>query len=329
MDRTSLGQTDISIPRMGLGCMGMAFAYGDIDIDACKETLEKALEIGVNFWDTSDFYGFGENERFLGEMMKGRRDNVVIATKCGIVVHNQDPRNQSANTRPEHIKSACEASLRRLKVDEIDLFYLHRLDGETPLEDSMGALADLFNDGKIRAAGLSEVSATTIKAAHATFPVAAVQNEYSLMSRAPVIEETIDTCLEIGASFVPYSPICRGLLTNAFKSHDAFSGLDYRRILPRFQEDAMNANLQLIEKVADMAAEKGVSPVQLSLAWVLSRAPNIVPIPGTRKAYRLEENAAATKIPLTQTERDILASLIPLDAIQGERYPEFNNLELR
>jgi aryl-alcohol dehydrogenase-like predicted oxidoreductase len=305
--------------------MGMSFAYGEVDEDACTRTLETALEIGVNFWDTSDFYGLGENERFLGAFLKRRRDKVVLATKCGIVAKDGNPRDQVLNTTPDYIRAACDASLQRLGTEVIDLYYLHRLDGATPLEDTMGALADLHKEGKIRAAGLSEVSERTIRQAHAVFPVAAVQNEYSLMSRDAETEATIDCCAEIGASFVPYAPICRGLLTNTLKTGDAFGARDYRSILPRFSESALESNNRLVDNVATIAEGIGCTPVQLSLAWVISRGPHVIPIPGTRKPDRLRENAAAADIALTADDRARLMSAVPISEIVGDRYSSINN----
>lgn len=320
MNRIALGQTDIKVSRIGLGCMGMSFAYGDIDRDACVQTLETALGAGVNFWDTSDFYGLGHNEQFLGEVLRGRRNSVVLATKCGIVAQNGDPRNQSRNTTPAHIKSACDASLKRLGTNVIDLYYLHRLDGVTALEDSIGALSELHAAGKIRSIGLSEVSSGTIKKAHALFPVSAVQNEYSLLTRDIDIEAAIDTCLEIGATFVPYSPVSRGLLTNELRV-GAFGSRDFRSILPRFQSGALEKNNQLISKLNELAKAKAATLVQLALAWVLARGPHVVPIPGTRKPDRLRENAAAAEIQLTQSELRQIEETIPVSEIHGARYP--------
>lgn len=305
---------------MGLGCMGMAFAYGDVDLNACLQTLDVALEKGLNFFDTSDMYGMGENERFLGHFInKQQREKIVIATKCGIVINDNNPLKQSCNTRPDYIKSACDASLERLGVDVIDLFYLHRLDGVTPLEDSMGALADLHRAGKIRAAGLSEVTAETIRHANATFPVSAVQNEYSLMSRGDEVEAAIDACIEVGATFVPYAPICRGLLTGRYRDSHQFGKRDYRSLLPRFRAEALEKNNQLVDAVGKIANHKGTSPVQLALAWVMSRADNVVPIPGTRRVDRLLENIEAVNIVLSHDDRERLTQAVPVSEIVGGR----------
>lgn len=321
MKKTRLRNTDIDISAIGLGCMGMSFAYGEPDRVACLQTLEAALEIGVNFWDTSDFYGLGHNEQLLGEAMKNRRSSVVLATKCGIVAQDGDPRKQSRNTRPEYIRSACEASLLRLGTDVIDLYYLHRLDGATPLEESLGALAALHAEGKIRAIGLSEVSAETIRRANAIFPVSAVQNEYSLMTRDEEIEEAIDACQDIGATFVPYSPVSRGLLTGQMQAAENMGARDFRSILPRFQAGALEQNNKLVAQLEELAEAKGATLVQLALAWVVTRAPNVVPIPGTRKPDRLRENAEAVKIELSASERALIERMIPAEQIAGMRYP--------
>lgn len=319
MKTIPLGKTGKSISRIGLGCMGMSFAYGPTDRDQSLETLAYAHEIGVNFLDTSDYYGFGENEKLLALHLKGRRDDVVLATKCGIV-NTGNPLSQGVDTSPAYIKQCCEDSLSRLETDVIDLYYLHRLDDVTPIEDSMGALADLAREGKIRSAGLSEVTSATVRRAHEVFPVTAVQNEYSLMTRGGETENVIDTCAELGAVFVPYSPISRGLLTGAYRDTSEFGDRDFRSILPRFADGALDANLKLVDAIEEIAREKDATKVQIALAWVLARAPYIAPIPGTRKKDRLKENAGAAEIDLSADDIARIEAAVPVEAIQGDRY---------
>lgn len=320
MIRIPLGHTGLEIGRIGLGCMGMSSAYGDSDPESCLKTLEGALELGVNFFDTADIYGWGANEELIARFLPGRRERVVLATKCGIT-RGATPLEQGRDTSAAYIRRACEASLRRLGTDVIDLYYLHRLDGVTPLEESLGALADLIAEGKIRAAGLSEVSAATLRRAHGLLPIAAVQNEYSLATRGGETERVIDACREIGATFVPYSPISRGLLTGAYRDSAAFGKGDFRTVLPRFSDEALRANLRLVDAVAAIGARHGASAVQIALAWVLARAPHIAPIPGTRRLDRLQENVAAARVVLSADDLAALEAAVPIDAISGARYP--------
>lgn len=308
------------VSRLGLGCMGMSSAYGPVNEAESLSTLALAIELGVNFFDTSDFYAAGANERLLGRALKGRFNDVVIATKCGLV-RGASPLDQKRDSTPAHIRAACEASLQRLGCEAIDLYYLHRLDDTTPIEDSMGALADLAKAGKIVAAGLSEVSARTVGQAHKVFPVAAVQNEYSLLTRPTETEEVIDLCQNIGALFVPYSPISRGLLTGAYRDATQFGRDDFRSVLPRFRPDALPRNLELVDAVAILAAEKYATPVQLALAWLLAKSPCIMPIPGTRRMERLRENVGAIDISLTPQDIHRLEGLVPAAAVHGARYP--------
>jgi aryl-alcohol dehydrogenase-like predicted oxidoreductase len=300
--------------------MGMSSAYGDSDPESCLETLAGALDLGVNFFDTADIYGWGANEQLLSRFLPGRRDRLVLATKCGIT-RGATPLDQGRDTSPAYISKACEASLKRLGTDVIDLYYLHRLDGVTPLEDSLGALSDLINQGKIRAAGLSEVSAATIKRANALLPIAAVQNEYSLATRGGESEPVIEACREIGAVFVPYSPISRGLLTGAYRDTSAFGKADFRSVLPRFSEESLPANLRLVDAIAAIGARHNASAVQVALAWVLARAPHVAPIPGTRRLDRLKENVGAVEVLLSKDDLAAIEAAVPSDALAGARYP--------
>lgn len=316
--------TGLSTPvaRLGLGCMGMSEFYGASDDAQSLKVMARAVELGVTLFDTADMYGEGRNEALVGAFLKDHRDAVTLATKCGII-RNDQPASRSIDTSPDYIKSACDASLKRLGVDVIDLYYLHRLDGVTPIEDSMDALADLAQAGKIRAAGLSEVNADTLKRAHQVFPVSALQTEYSLTSRHPETDDTLEACREIGAAFVAYSPLGRGLLAGAFRSPDDLEDGDLRKMayFPRFQGDNLKANVALADLIAQMASDRGVSAAQLALAWLLSKD-SVLPIPGTRKIERLEENAAALEINLSEADIQALEAATPPDAIQGDRYAE-------
>lgn len=312
----------LTVSRLGLGCMGMSEFYGESDDAASLATLERAAERGITLFDTADMYGRGANELLLGRFLRHRRNRIVIATKCGIV-RGATPADQTRDTSPAYIRAACEASLRRLGVETIDLYYLHRLDDVTPVEDSMGALARLAERGLIRAAGLSEVDAVTLRRAHAAFPITAVQSEYSLTTRGDEIEAVIDACSEIGALFVPYSPLGRGLLTGTLRDARAFDATDFRSILPRFQPAALTHNLMLVDALAAIADAKGATPAQIALAWVLARGSHIAPIPGTRSVARLDENIGALKIWLSREDLAAIAKAIPAEAIAGSRYPGF------
>jgi aryl-alcohol dehydrogenase-like predicted oxidoreductase len=322
MRRITLRHAPFDIPALGIGCMGMSEFYGPADDEASLAVLARALELGVNFLDTADMYGRGHNEELLGRFLKDRRDAVILATKCGIV-RGETPAQQSRDTSPEYIRAACDASLKRLKIETIDLYYLHRLDAVTPIEDSMGELARLHAEGKIRAAGLSEVSVESLRHAHTVFPISAVQSEYSLATRGGEVESVIDVCGEIGAVFVAYSPLSRGLLTGAYRSRDDFKGLDFRFILPRFEEAALAHNVPLVDALAAMAEARGATPAQIALAWVLARAPHVAAIPGMRAIARLEENVSGAALTLTAAEQTAIAAAIPADAFLGDRYPAF------
>lgn len=318
--QTATTTTSLTVSRLGLGCMGMSEFYGASDPGDAQRVLQRALDLGVNFLDTADMYGRGENERLIGGFVRANRDQVVIATKCGIV-RGATPADQRRDTSPAYIRAACEASLQRLGVETIDLVYLHRLDGVTPIEDSVGELSRLVESGKVRNLGLSEVTVGELREAHAVHPIAAVQSEYSLSTRGPEVEAMVDACGEIGALFVPFSPLGRGLLTAAYRSPEDFKGADFRTILPRFQPGALEQNLTVVDRLARIAAAKGCTVAQLALAWVLARGPHVVPIPGTRRLDRLEENIGALGVSLSPEDMAAIDRAAPADAIVGDRYP--------
>ncbi|MER9524661.1 aldo/keto reductase [Mesorhizobium sp. M0292] len=316
--------TELEVFPVGLGCMGMSFAYGgQAEADAIA-TLRRAVEIGVTFFDTAEVYGPFENEILLGKALKPVRDRVTIATKFGFKISEEGSgleRMVGVDSRPEHVKAVAEASLKRLDTDVIDLYYQHRVDPGVPIEDTVGAMAELVRDGKVRALGLSEVSATTIRRAHAVHPIAAVQSEYSLWSRDPE-DEVFDVCRELGIGFVPYSPLGRGLLTGTIAKPEALSDDDWRRTLPRFQADAMAANTKVVATLEKLAVEKGVTSAQLALAWVLHQGDFIVPIPGARKIRHLEQNTAAVGIELSAAEVAAIGDALSPDKVVGKRYTE-------
>ncbi|MER8913058.1 aldo/keto reductase [Mesorhizobium sp. M0761] len=316
--------TELEVFPVGLGCMGMSFAYGgQAEVDAIA-TLRRAVEIGVTFFDTAEVYGPFENEILLGKALKPVRDKVTIATKFGFKISEEGSgleRMVGVDSRPEHVKAVAEASLKRLDADVIDLYYQHRVDPNVPIEDTVGAMAELVRDGKVRALGLSEVSAATIRRAHAVHPIAAVQSEYSLWSRDPE-DEVFDVCRELGIGFVPYSPLGRGLLTGTIAKPEALSDDDWRRTLPRFQADAMAANAKVVATLEKLAVEKGVTSAQLALAWVLHQGDFIVPIPGARKIRHLEQNTAAVGIELSAAEVAAIGDALSPDKVVGKRYTE-------
>lgn len=321
MKTRTLGRNGPIVSALGLGCMGMSFGYGRGDAAESRATLERALELGVNFLDTADIYGPHTNEQLLGEFLKGRRDAVFLATKFGIKL-GSDPSARGTDGRPEYVRAACDASLQRLGTDHIDLYYQHRVDASVPIEDTVGAMAELVRSGKVRHLGLSEASADTIRRAHAVHPITAVQSEYSLWTRDPERNGVLETCRELGIGFVPYSPLGRGFLTGAIKSPDDFDADDWRRTNPRFQGDNFAKNLALVGQVRGIAAGKGVTPGQLALAWVLAQGDGIVPIPGTKRRKYLEENIAALDVILDAGERTALDAAFPPDAAAGTRYAE-------
>jgi aryl-alcohol dehydrogenase-like predicted oxidoreductase len=319
MQTRTLGLKGPTVSALGLGCMGMSEFYGARDDDESIATIHRALDLGVNFLDTSDVYGPHTNEVLVGRAIADRRDEVVLATKFGIVRDPDDPAARGQNGRPEYVKQAAEASLKRLGVDHIDLYYQHRVDPATPIEETVGALAELVAEGKVRYIGLSEASPDTLRRANAVHQITALQTEYSLWSREPE-DEILPTCRELGIGFVAYSPLGRGFLTGAIQSIDDLDEDDYRRFSPRFQGENFQRNLDLATKIAELAADKAVTPAQLALAWVLSQGEDIVPIPGTKRRARLEENAAAVDLVLSEDELHEIADALP--AAAGQRYPE-------
>jgi aryl-alcohol dehydrogenase-like predicted oxidoreductase len=299
--RRRLGTQDLEVSAIGLGCMGMSEFYGPADEAASLAVLHRALDLGVNFLDTADMYGVGANERLLGKVLAARRDEIVIATKFGNV-RAADGTYLRIDGRPEYVRSACDASLQRLGVDHIDLYYQHRVDRSVPIEETVGAMAELVKAGKVRHLGLSEASPQTIRRAARVHPIAALQSEYSLWTR-DVEAEVLPTCRELGIGFVAYSPLGRGFLTGAIQTPEQLAPNDWRRQNPRFQQENLQANLALVEEVKSLARERGCTPAQLALAWLLGRYEQLVPIPGTRSSARLEENAGAAAIELNAEER--------------------------
>lgn len=319
MQKRKLGQLEVS--ALGLGCMGMSDFYGPRDNKESIQTIRHAFERGINFFDTADMYGIGANEELLSEAFKGLpRDKVVIATKFGIVRDPNNPQVRGINGKPEYVRKACEASLARLKVDYIDLYYQHRVDPTTPIEDTIGAMADLVKQGKIRHIGLSEASAETLRRASRVHKIAALQSEYSLWTR-DIEPEILPACRELGIGLVPYSPLGRGFLTGQIQKIEDFAADDYRRHSPRFQGENFQKNLNLVNKVKALAKEKGVTASQLALAWVLHQGPDIVPIPGTKRVSFLNENLGAVDVKLSKKELQDIEALMPKGAVSGDRYP--------
>ena len=320
MQKRELGRSGLEVSAIGLGCMGMSDFYGAHDEAQSLETLGKAIDTGVTFWDTSDIYGPKTNEMLVGRALEGARDRVVLATKFGIM---RDDAGEfvGLNSKPEYVREACDASLKRLGVDHIDLYYQHRVDPETPIEDTVAAMARLVEEGKVRYLGLSEASADTLRRACKVHPVAALQTEYSLWSR-DVEAEILPACRELGVGLVAYSPLGRGFLSGQFRSIDDLDDDDWRRSNPRFQGENFAKNLKLADKVQQIAEEKSCTPAQLALAWLLAQGEDIVPIPGTRSAKRLAENAAAVDIELSADELTAIDAVFPPDVAAGTRYPE-------
>ncbi|MBU6441160.1 MAG: aldo/keto reductase [Betaproteobacteria bacterium] len=320
MQQRRLGRDGPLVSALGLGCMGMSEFYGPSDDARSLATIERALDLGVNLLDTADMYGAGHNEQLLGRAIRARRDEVVLATKFG---NMRGPNREflGVNGRPEYVREACDASLRRLGVDHIDLYYQHRVDPAVPIEDTVGAMAELVRAGKVRWLGLSEAAPATIRRAHAVHPISALQTEYSLWSREPE-DELLGTVRELGIGFVAYSPLGRGFLTGSIRKAEDLDAGDFRRNSPRFQSEALDANLRLADRVRSIAAERGCTPAQLALAWLLARGEDVVPIPGTRSTQRLEENLGALELRLSAEDVARLDRELPPGAARGERYPQ-------
>ena len=320
MKKRLLG-SDLKVSSIGLGCMGMSFAYGAADETESLATIDRALELGVNFLDTADIYGPHTNEVLVGKALKGRRDKFVLATKFGIVF-DAEKGIRGINGKPEYVREAVEASLKRLEIETIDLYYLHRVDENTPIEETVGAMARLIEEGKIRHIGLSEAGAETLRRASKVHKITALQSEYSLWTRDVEENGVLEACRDLGIGFVPYSPLGRGFLSGEIKKFEDLEADDWRRANPRFQGENFEKNIKLVEKLEEIAGRKDVTASQLALAWVLAQGPEIVPIPGTKRVKYLEQNAAAAAIVLSQEELAAIEEVFPKDAAAGLRYPE-------
>lgn len=319
MQKRKLGKSELEVSPLGLGCMGMSEFYGTGNDEESIQTIQYALDQGVTFLDTADMYGVGHNEKLIGRAIKDRRDDVVLATKFGNV-RGEDGSFQGVNGHPDYVKQSCEDSLKRLGIDHIDLYYQHRVDPEVPIEETVGAMAELVKEGKVRYLGLSEASPKTIKKAHQEHTITALQTEYSLWSR-DVEEEILPLCRELGIGFVPYSPLGRGFLTGQIKTFDDLEEDDFRRYNPRFQGDNFQKNIDLVRKIEAMAEEKGCEPSQLALAWLLAQGEDIVPIPGTKRRKYVDSNLGALQVNVSKQELEQIDKIAPRGAFAGERYP--------
>ena len=321
MEERYLGRSGLKVSAMGLGCMGMSEFYGTPDPAESIATIHRAIELGITFLDTADMYGHGANEELVGKAIAGKRNQVVLATKFGIVRDPSDPSKRGIDGRPEYVRPACEASLRRLGVETIDLYYQHRVDPAVPIEETVGAMAELVREGKVRYIGLSEPGPETLRRAHRIHPVAAVQSEYSLWSRDPETE-IIPACRQLGIGFVPYSPLGRGFLTSRIRSVEDLPQGDYRARTPRFQKENLEKNSKLLDTLEEIARKHQMTPAQVALAWIYAQGPEIVPIPGAKTLAHLEENAATLKRSISFIDVVRLAQAFPPGSAAGERYPE-------
>ncbi|HJW15734.1 MAG TPA: aldo/keto reductase [Flavisolibacter sp.] len=321
MQIKALGNQGIKASELGLGCMGMSDFYGSRNDEESTRVIQHAYELGINFFDTADMYGPYTNEILVGKAIKPFRKDCTLATKFGIVRDPNDPTRRGVNGKPEYVRSSCENSLKRLDVEVIDLYYLHRKDPDTPIEETVGAMSELVKEGKVRGIGLSEVNADTLRKAHAVHPITALQSEYSLWTREPE-DGILDTCRELGIAFVAYSPLGRGFLTGQIKKFEDFEEGDYRRFSPRFQGENFDKNLQLVQKIEVMAKSKGCTPSQLALAWVMSQGDQVFPIPGTKRMKYLQENVGALDVKLSQEELKEIDAIAPKGVAAGLRYPE-------
>ena len=321
MRTKKLGSQGLTASEMGFGCMGMSEFYGARNDEESIKTLHHALDIGVSFWDTADIYGPFTNEELVGKAFKGNRQKITLATKFGILRDPANPQSRGINGSPAYVKSACEASLKRLQTDFIDLYYLHRVDASTPIEDTTTAMASLVKEGKIKGIGFSEISSATLRRAHAVHPVTAVQSEYSLWTRDPE-DGILETCAELGIAFVAYSPLGRGFLAGQIKKEADFDADDYRRFSPRFQGENFQKNLDLVTAIEKLAQQKSCTASQLALAWVMAQGDHIFPIPGTKRIKYLDENTGALNVSFTKKELEEIDAIFPKNAAAGLRYPE-------